>query len=383
MERKIEDLGKDIKEAFGMSTGYVYQDSSDIRERIAHKLPEVNCRRIMAVIPVFWILCAFYMAEVMLFHHRETMGKVMALCTALLVIAVVYEVLLVRCLYIRQMRHRERMRRCMILYRSFWWIWLIGLLLLCFLNFRARMSGAIYIFACIVACLVPLYPLVDFVVMLISSLTISILAASASQGNIQMLFYDYIVMLVIGFIAQRLEIRIWAMREYIYLTAFRDPLTGLLNRRGGNALLEEELGSKDGGETVGVLMMDIDYFKKYNDSLGHDAGDACLKMVSGCIRETVKRRTELMIRHGGEEFVVLFLDATEQELRTWGERIRQAVIREGLAAPYPKVADVVTVSIGAAMAVWKSGEGYEPLLEHADAALYDAKNAGRNRVVFR
>ena len=383
MEKSIGDFVNDIKSVFVFSSDYIMKESTDIRKKIEENLPEVNCKRIVAMMPVFFILCIFYMADVLVFRHRETMQLSLSICLILIVLGIIYSILLIRCLYVRELRHRDRSRKCTLLYRSFWWIWLVGMLALCALHFVAGMSGALYIFVCIVICLVPLYPKRDFVFILLTLIATLVLAAFAAQKNVQFAVYNYVVMLVIGFIAQQFQIGIWTMREYIYMTAFLDPLTGLLNRRGGNALLAENMEAAREETSIGVVMLDIDFFKKYNDSLGHDAGDECLKTVGHCIKDAVGEKTRLLIRHGGEEFVVLFIDTTEQELKGWAEKIRKNVFERGIEAPFKEVADVVTVSVGASISTEKPGETYESLLEQADAALYTAKESGRNRVVFR
>ena len=190
-------------------------------------------------------------------------------------------------------------------------------------------------------------------------------------------------MQVIGYLAQRMQLMLWMSREYLYLEAFVDPLTELLNRRGGNAVLAEKMCTLPAETEVGVIMFDIDYFKKYNDTFGHEAGDGCLKMVGETIRETLQQRTKVLIRHGGEEFAAILFDTDEEELKEWAEKLRVAVYEKRLEAPVKDVADYVTVSIGTAMEKL-SGENlrYENLLIEADEALYEAKRSGRNRVAF-
>ncbi|MDD6305926.1 MAG: GGDEF domain-containing protein [Clostridiales bacterium] len=165
------------------------------------------------------------------------------------------------------------------------------------------------------------------------------------------------------------------------MEAFIDPLTELLKRRGGNALLTEKTQTLPKETEVGVIMFDIDYFKKYNDTFGHEAGDSCLQMVGETIRETLQQRTKLLIRHGGEEFAAILFDTNEAELKEWAEKLRMAVYEKRLEAPVKDVADYVTVSIGTSMEkLMCENLHYENLLIEADKALYEAKRAGRNRV---
>lgn len=193
----------------------------------------------------------------------------------------------------------------------------------------------------------------------------------------------FIAMQVIGFITQRMQLMLWMSREYLYLEAFVDPLTELLNRRGGNAVLLDEIQALPTEEEVGIIMFDVDYFKRYNDTFGHDAGDECLRMVGQTIREILKQRTKILIRHGGEEFVAILMGASEVELGEWAEKLRKAVYEKHLEAPVKDVADYVTISVGTAMAkIMRDNIRYEELLGDADQALYEAKKGGRNCVAF-
>jgi diguanylate cyclase (GGDEF)-like protein len=160
-----------------------------------------------------------------------------------------------------------------------------------------------------------------------------------------------------------------------------DPLTGIANRR----WMMETLGRLwgDGGTCPGgaaMLMCDIDYFKKLNDHLGHAEGDHCLVQVAGIIRANVRRDFDHVARYGGEEFLVLLPDVDEGEAILVAERVRKSVEDAALANPGSRVSRAVTLSIG--VAVQAPGEVISPeeLQRHADAALYLAKQTGRNRV---
>lgn len=192
----------------------------------------------------------------------------------------------------------------------------------------------------------------------------------------------FVVIQLLGGMVQRFQVLLWMSREYLYLEAFVDPLTMLLNRRGANLQLKELLQKGSKSKNAGIIMFDIDYFKKYNDTYGHDAGDICLKTVGTVIRETLGNRTKLMIRHGGEEFVAILLDTNREELEEWAENIRTAVFEKRMEAPIKDVSDYVTVSVGASMEeLPRENICYEQLLSNADKALYESKRMGRNRSV--
>jgi diguanylate cyclase (GGDEF)-like protein len=161
----------------------------------------------------------------------------------------------------------------------------------------------------------------------------------------------------------------------------QDPLTGLANRRA----LDEILGAMEIGRSgrvhMAVLMIDVDHFKFYNDSLGHQEGDVCLRRISGIIRSELRERGDMAFRFGGEEFLVLLNGLDLPAAIAIGERVRQAV--EDAAIPHPAEPTgrgVVTVSVGAAAMVTADGLNAAGLVAAADAALYKAKSNGRNLV---
>jgi diguanylate cyclase (GGDEF)-like protein len=175
------------------------------------------------------------------------------------------------------------------------------------------------------------------------------------------------------FLAERREHDTAADRERLIAAladaAVRDELTGLLNRRG---LLERRPAE---GTRIGVLVVDVDHFKAYNDSFGHLEGDRCLVRVADALA-THSRPGDVVARFGGEEFAVLLHGADHQEVLVAGERLRASVRALALAHPSrPDGVGVVTISIGVAVGTW------DEALAAADGAVYAAKSAGRDRVL--
>ncbi|MCI4677901.1 PleD family two-component system response regulator [Rhodoblastus acidophilus] len=167
------------------------------------------------------------------------------------------------------------------------------------------------------------------------------------------------------------------VREAMEL-AVLDPLTGLNNRR----YLETHLGglldqAAERGRPVAIMMLDVDHFKRVNDTYGHEAGDEVLKTFADRIRRKV-RSADLMCRLGGEEFVVVMPDTRLTTAQCVGERIRAAVAGTPFPVKSGDRAIPITVSIGVADSL--GGEPIDALLRRADQALYLSKNAGRNRV---
>lgn len=174
------------------------------------------------------------------------------------------------------------------------------------------------------------------------------------------------------------------VNDRLEFLARTDPLTGIANRRWMTETLNHLWG--DGGkcpDRVAMLMCDIDEFKKLNDHLGHAEGDRCLVKVAGIIQEHVRRNRDHVARYGGEEFLVLLPGMSEQEALFVAERIREGVEAAGLLNPTSRVSRYVTLSIGVAVqGPADEAVSSEQLQRNADAALYLAKQSGRNRVVI-
>lgn len=160
-----------------------------------------------------------------------------------------------------------------------------------------------------------------------------------------------------------------------------DLLTGLYNRRGfetaSSALLEQAFRAS---RWVSIVLFDLDHFKQVNDRHGHDAGDAVLKQVAFIARKNF-RSFDLLVRHGGEEFLALLPDSTPEEAALVAERVRQAIEDAEIDIGDGTILKV-TASFGCAGREERSGDGVlERLIKRADLALYGAKHSGRNRVV--
>lgn len=160
--------------------------------------------------------------------------------------------------------------------------------------------------------------------------------------------------------------------------AGRDALTGLLNRRGLRHYLDPLLArSGDGGDTLGVLLLDIDHFKAINDTHGHDMGDKVL-VVMGQVLASVKARNAVVCRWGGEEFCVVLDNPSTASALAVAERVRAHFHRN--SAVLDGLGDGITVSAGLAIMAQRPGFEMGALIACADAQLYRAKESGRDRV---
>ena len=175
------------------------------------------------------------------------------------------------------------------------------------------------------------------------------------------------------------------MHQQVLALSFTDELTGIANRRRFNEFLEQEWTRSSRVESsLGLLMIDIDYFKLYNDHYGHNGGDKCLKKIAETLIIQVIRSPDLLARYGGEEFVCVLPGAELDELHKIGQSILDAI--RNLAIPHEKsdIADIVTLSIGGTVIKPNLNKGdSEDLIKMADALLYESKQKGRNRMTIR
>lgn len=160
-----------------------------------------------------------------------------------------------------------------------------------------------------------------------------------------------------------------------------DGLTNIPNRRRLEEALAVEWRRAGRSQTpISVVMLDIDHFKSYNDHYGHGAGDVCLKAVAQVLQSMLSRPADMVARYGGEEFSAVLPGVGFAGASAVAENFRQAVYSLHLPHERSSVLDQVTISAGFASCVMPVGDSYTELLDAADKMLYQAKNAGRNRV---
>ncbi len=178
------------------------------------------------------------------------------------------------------------------------------------------------------------------------------------------------------------HIKLYRYRKQVEHQSMTDQLTGIANRRQHDCYSVIKWNEATRLQVpFSVCMFDIDYFKSYNDTFGHPAGDKVISGVAKVISSHLQRSTDFVARYGGEEFVAFFLGDNASRAFNYLKKIRKAV--EGLRIPHdPSVAQWVTVSVGGITLIPQRENSYEVYLKIADTMLYDAKKFGRNRVIW-
>ena len=181
----------------------------------------------------------------------------------------------------------------------------------------------------------------------------------------------------------RTHIQLKRKTDLLERLALLDGLTEIPNRRCFDVTLEKELRRKKrDGSLLSLVILDIDYFKKYNDTYGHAAGDTCLRQVAGAMKECIKRGSDFAARYGGEEFAIILPGTDGNGAMTIAEKVRHSVAALDIRHAASDVAGHVTVSLGVATVFEDQDVSPVDLINAADAALYQAKEMGRNRVNF-
>jgi diguanylate cyclase (GGDEF)-like protein len=169
------------------------------------------------------------------------------------------------------------------------------------------------------------------------------------------------------------------LRETLKIQSTRDPLTNLFNRRYMEEALEREARRADRkGASLGIIMADVDHFKTFNDSYGHEAGDMVLRELGAFLKKGI-RQEDIACRYGGEEFVLILPDTSVENTRKRAEILRKAV-KDGFRIKFRDNIFQITISLGAAV-LPDNGLTPADVISAADTALYRAKAQGRDCVV--
>ena len=174
------------------------------------------------------------------------------------------------------------------------------------------------------------------------------------------------------------------MHDELAELAVTDALTGLGNRRRLEQTLKQDTARlARSGDCLSVIMLDIDFFKQFNDTYGHPAGDHCIMMVAACLNRAVRRAADLKARYGGEEFACVMPGMTHDEAMVVADNIRKQVLSLGIPHSRSTASPFVTVSVGVGTANCLPGMDPDLWIKVADQQLYLAKKSGRNSIVGR
>jgi diguanylate cyclase (GGDEF)-like protein len=251
------------------------------------------------------------------------------------------------------------------------------------------------VFAVVVLAIVSLYLMVGmlfyaavrtaaivFVAYLIGAQTLDLSTEQAAY-NVVVLFATNIVGATVCYALEKVHRTNYLEARLLTEMACRDGLTGIYNRRMFDEHLDKAWQQASRERVfVALLLVDIDYFKAYNDHYGHQAGDECLKRVAKALAQCARRPLDFTSRYGGEEFAVVLYDARRDYVEELMRNIQQGIEALKLEHEASSIAKHLTVSIGAAWVLPRVERSHFGFIQLADEALYDAKGGGRNRTVL-
>ena len=181
---------------------------------------------------------------------------------------------------------------------------------------------------------------------------------------------------------QQMQLQLQQANAELQQQALQDGLTGIANRRNFDTKLQQELQRCARHQIpLGLLLLDIDHFKAYNDHYGHQAGDQALQQVAQLLPGLLKRQGELAARYGGEEFAVILPGSDEAACCRMAEKIQQQLNALAIHHKRSGVSKLLTLSIGYCSLIPDKNSSAEQLIQAADSALYKAKDGGRNQVM--
>ena len=183
---------------------------------------------------------------------------------------------------------------------------------------------------------------------------------------------------------KRTEQRVMALQRELEDLSFKDGLTGVANRRRFDAMFATEWSAaRRTQRPLSLVMIDIDFFKQYNDRYGHVQGDACLQQVAQALRAGASRPRDFLARYGGEEFALVVPETDEAGAQHVANRCREAVIAAAIEHAGSSIAPIVTLSLGVGTISPSADDDPAKFIEAVDRRLYRAKQDGRNMIVSR
>lgn len=178
---------------------------------------------------------------------------------------------------------------------------------------------------------------------------------------------------------KKTEAKLIDLQKELETLSFKDGLTGVANRRMFDSVLELEwANAMNSKRPISIILLDIDYFKQYNDHYGHIQGDHCLKQVAKTLNNAAIRQRDFFGRFGGEEFILVLPETNEKSAWTVAERCRMLIFKEQIPHEKSAVSELLTISLGVHTVIPSYGDEPLKFIEEADRRLYLAKQKGRN-----
>lgn len=225
------------------------------------------------------------------------------------------------------------------------------------------------------------------IIIALSYMVLSEIYLAPYQYKLHQYFFIFATCLIGGVSAYTLEYQVriaFLQRGALKCLAKTDHLTGLFNRGALNQKLTHltEYAFRE-KKTITLMLVDVDFFKNFNDLYGHLEGDACLIKVAAALAKNCQRPLDFAGRYGGEEFLLMWFDAAPNEARTFAEKTKHSIDRLAVPHEASAISNMVTISGGMVTGVPTHPNQAEAILHQADQSLYRAKDSGRNRIIIQ
>jgi len=358
--------------------------NSHKKEAFKNCIDEINVKR--ALVSSVLLSVALPSIILMIYFLKLT-DSFRWITLATFVLAEIFQIVYALILYMQL--KGKMMNRYRITYIIYYGITIITVMCAAAMDMEYSGSEVLYIATCVYFIFVPILDekvrisfiagqtilMVSFILLLDLRLRVLLDIAIVQLGTIFISKYQYNLAERIEKTSENLKMKT--------LYSEQDALTGLTNRRGLKKKAELIWSYCQRRKVpVGIIALDIDFFKKYNDKFGHLEGDKCLKVIANTLKESAKRSSDIVTRTGGEEFLVFVQDITPKEILTLALNIRKNIEEQTIIHAYCGISKYVTVSMGISTTIPKFNYEFNDLYDEADRALYQAKKNGRNCIVF-
>lgn len=272
------------------------------------------------------------------------------------------------------------------IYISYWYIINFGIMFFVYNEISVYNSLYYYIVAMLIFSFFPLMSLFEIIFIILFDACLSIVFINKDKNFMFLAEVIFISSIITLFISQK-EYIAFIKNKIIQMKLTQlsenDTLTGLLNRRG----LEDRLDTffldcKTKNKYIYALMLDIDFFKNYNDTYGHLQGDECLRIIAESIKNTLESKTNLVIRYGGEEFVAVIAEYDDENVLKIAKEIKEDISNKKIKSGKGVCNPYLTISIGIAKINPNKESSISNLIDNADSQLYLSKNNGRDAISF-
>lgn len=393
MKKSLTDF---LKALYAKYNPYIFEFRNDAKERetegraIVREIAELNLRRIVPMSFLFIVAVVVYFAlEMIVFFPRMPRGSFLLIEALTLICSGGYIKLASAAL---EGKGRP-LRTLRLIYRSYWAVFLIlaiaYFLLDAYLNQKMMDNISLYI-------IMAVFPLLTLKEAVFYMLPLNIITAAGAFSGLVPLenaLSTSLMGTVFGIVGAfflysstyrriSLEKRLARENKKLEAMSVTDSLTGLQNRWGLEQFVSRLWSGGDfSGEEMSVVIIDIDYFKAFNDLFGHCRGDECLCGISAVIHDVFREYAGVIARIGGEEFLVVLRGVAREKTEELVLEMRREIETLKIPAGNKKVSEIVTVSVGIAISDQIGEKNWNDYYAKADKALYEAKKMGRNRVV--